>query len=450
MKNIYSNFNRIFFSGILGVSMSGLCKHSILIGKEVGGSDLNVGNCKSDLEERGVRLYKDNLEQNVASFKPDALVYTSAIYQSNNEIKYAIEHGVPCIKRSVFLNECLKGYRKRIGVCGSHGKTTTTAMLAHCLINEKLNPTIFLGGEDERFGNYLYGEGEIALAEACEYRKNFLDLDVNYSLVLNIDNDHLESYKDMDDMVSAFEQFCSKGIAVINADDENCKMLSNGNSVTFGIVNNATYMAKKIKYNGKGYSFTLFRNGVAKVKIDLSIQGRHNVYNALSVCAMADLLGVSLTTVKESLKAFNGVKRRMEKIGSYQGVECITDYAHHPREIKATLESLGEKMKDYLVVFQPHTYSRTKMLMEEFVAELSKARKLIIYQTYPAREEYKKDGSSSRLFVEIKNRGMKYVYHVENEEMLKMRISQIKNEVQGIIFLGAGDIYSIAKNLVIN
>lgn len=448
MKNIYSNFNRIFFSGILGVSMSGLCKHSLRMGKEVGGSDLNVGNYHGDLIDLKVTLYKNNLEENIASFKPDALVYTSAVYQSNKEIKYAIEHGVPCIKRSVFLNECLRSYKKRIGVCGSHGKTTTTAMLAHCFINEKLNPTIFLGGEDEHFGNYLYGEGQIALAEACEYRKNFLDLDVNYSIVLNIDNDHMESYKDMDDMITAFEQFSSTGITVMNADDENCQRISNSNSVTFGIANNATYMAKKIKYNGKGYSFTLFRNGVAKVKIDLSIEGRHNVYNALAVCAMADLLGVSLTTVKKSLKAFNGVKRRMEKIGSYEGVECITDYAHHPREIRATLQSISEREKDYIVVFQPHTYSRTKMLLEDFVKELSLAKKLIIYKTYPARESYDMEGSSSRLFIELNKKNLNEVYHADNEEMLKNFINRHKNEVEGIIFLGAGDIYNVAKKLV--
>ena len=448
MKKFYDNFNRIYFSGVLGVSMSGLCKHALVLGKTVGGSDLNVGNVKTDLADLGIALYRDNLEENISAFKPDALVYTSAIYQSNQEIRYAIEKGIPFIKRSVFLNECIKGYKKRIGVCGSHGKTTTTAMLAHCLINEGLDPTVFLGGEDTSFGNYRYGKGDLALVEACEYQKNFLDIDVNYSIVLNIDNDHLESYKGMDEMVKAFNDFSSNGLSVINADDENSKSLCGLSSVTFGINNQATYMAKKISYNGKGYSFSLFRNGVAKTRIELAVEGKHNIYNALSVCAMADILGISLSTVKETLKNFSGVKRRMEKIGYLNGIECITDYAHHPREIKATLEALKQTAKNDLIIFQPHTYSRTKMLLEDFTNELKKADKLIIYKTYPARESYDVEGSSDRLFVEIKKSGENKVYHAEDEKMLKECINQFKNQIERIVFLGAGDIYSVANKLV--
>lgn len=448
MKNIYDNYNRIFFSGVLGVSMSALCKHSLLLGKIVGGSDVNVGKCDSELEQLSVSLYKNNLRENLESFNPDALVYTSAISLSNQEICYAKARGIPLIKRSVFLNECIKGFRKRIGVCGSHGKTTTTAMLAHCLIAEKLNPTVFLGGEDPSFGNYRYGDGEFALVEACEYKKNFLDLKVNYSIVLNIDNDHLESYNDMQDMIGAFNEFSSNGVAIVNADDLNCRKLTNSSSVTFGIENSATYMAKKISFNGKGYTFTLFRNGVAKTKIDLMVEGKHNVYNALAVCALADHLGISLTTVKDCLSTFLGVKRRMERIGYYEGLECIADYAHHPREINATLKVVKESGKEYLVVFQPHTFSRTKMLLEEFIKELSLADRLIIYQTYPAREHYDKDGSSKRLCEEIKKATKTDVYHACDEKTLTMLINEHKEQVGGIIFLGAGDIYNVAKNLL--
>ena len=448
MENIYDNYNKIFFSGVLGVSMSALCKHSLALGKSVGGSDVNVGKCDSDLVRLPVSLYKDNLRENVESFNPDALVYTSAISPFHQEITYAKTRGIPLVKRSVFLNECIKGFRKRIGVCGSHGKTTTTSMLAHCLIADNLNPTVFLGGEDLEFGNYRYGDGEFALVEACEYKKNFLDLKVNYSIVLNIDNDHLESYNDMQDMIGAYNEFSSNGVAIINADDHNCHKLTNSNSVTFGIDNSATYMAKKITFNGKGYSFTLFRNGVAKTKIDLVVEGKHNVYNALAVCTLADLLGVSLTTVKDCLSTFVGVKRRMEGIGFYEGLECITDYAHHPKEIKATLKAIEERGKEYLVVFQPHTFSRTKMLLGEFVKELLAVNRLIIYQTYPARENYDKDGSSKRLYEEIKKSTKTDVYHACDENTLKMLINGNKEQVEGIIFLGAGDIYNVAKNLV--
>jgi UDP-N-acetylmuramate--alanine ligase len=332
-------------------------------------------------------------------------------------------------------------------VGGSHGKTTATAMIANVLIQAGKNPTVFLGGEDYAFGNFRLGQN-IAVAEACEYKKNITDLKSKIGVVLNVDCDHMDSYKDIGEIKSTFADFVDNSIAVVNADDENCKDIFNSTTVSFGVEKLATYQARRIKKEVNGYSFSLYVHGLARGRIKLLIDGKHNVYNALATIAVCDMLGVKFSDIKAGLEKFCGVKRRNELLGNYKGLNFFADYAHHPKEIKATLLSFKEKREEYIMVFQPHTYSRTKFLMEEFIEALKDEKLLIVYKTYPAREEYDMAGSAKTLYERIKRVSSGKVLYVEDEKELYDLIEKNRLGYDGVLFLGAGDIYYVAQYLL--
>ncbi len=449
MENILNNFSRIYFCGILGVSMSGLAKNYALQGKIVGGSDENI-DVDNALSIYGVKVYHGHSEKNVQEFSPDVFVYTSAVKDDNPELLYAKKMGISIFKRSEVLGHIVSGYPIRIGVSGSHGKTTATAMIAKCLIDGKKSPKVFLGGESLQFGNFFNGKGQIALCEACEYNKNFLDIPVNYAVVLNVDNDHKECYDGETDLINTFNEFIKSSVTIVNVDDKNVSRLNLSNAVTFGINNSAVYMAKRIKYNGIGYSFSVFRNGVAKTRINLCVSGYHNVYNALSACAVCDMQGVSWRVIKSSLESFKGVKRRMERLGTWNGLDFIADYAHHPNEIKATVHALNEQGEKYLLIFQPHTYSRTKLLLNEFVDVLSRVENLMVYKTYPARENENQGVNAQTLAKKISENIKINVICAETSAQLHEKLLNNTKGVKKVVFVGAGDIYEIAKKILKN
>ena len=444
-KFLLDKNQKVHFVGVGGVSMSGLALHLRDRGFTVSGSDVNAGDSVFKLEKKGVKVFKKHSSRFVRG--ADAVVYSSAISSDNPEINYAKRKNIPLIKRSELVGEILGEYNRTVAVSGSHGKTTATAMIAQIFICAGLNPTVFLGGDSVSFGNYRLGGNQIAVAEACEYKRNFLDIKPSVAVVLNIDKDHMDAYKNMDDLVDAFGEFIKGGVAVINADDNYAKSIQNQSTVTFGINENAVYTARKIKYNGKGYSFIAHAYGRRIGEINLSVIGKHNVYNALASIAVADILGVNFEKIKQGLESYLGVKRRGEYLGKFIDKNCFADYAHHPAEIKATLNAFNDSGKDYAVVFQPHTYSRTEKLMQEFVLVLKGLENLIIYKTYPAREKYSLAGSESVLFDNI------YLYNscaklAMDEKQLKKLLDALSQNVKRIIFVGAGDIYQIAKDLL--
>ncbi len=347
----------------------------------------------------------------------------------------------------------MERYKISIAISGSHGKTTATAMIANMLICAELNPTVFLGGEDKTFGNYLNGLGDIIVLEACEYQKNFLDLKPKITVVLNIDNDHLDTYKSIEQTKKAFYEFSKNSISIVNVDDEKAKDICTATSITFAKNENANFMAKNLSYNGKGYSFTVYSGGRRLGRIRLKVAGEHNVYNALAVVSVSQLLKVPFIKVKTSLESFCGVKRRNEFMGNVFGLDIYCDYAHHPKEISAMLSTYSKENNNFITIFQPHTYSRTRLLLTDFVNSFKSCSPLIIYKTYPAREKYDVKGSAKALFNELikeENLNGRKVYYAKNKEQLKSLLQFLSESAKRAVFLGAGDVYDVAKEIVVD
>ncbi len=438
------NRNSYHFIGVGGVSMSGLAKYLLASGKRVSGSDSADSERLEELLSIGANVYVGQDIENVKN--ADIVVYSSAIKGDNTELAYARNSGKTCVKRSQLLGEIISNYSRSIGVSGSHGKTTTTAMLAHALINCKTSPTVFLGGEDCSFGNFTFGDCDLCLAEVCEYQKNHLDISPKISVLLNIDNDHLDSYSDMNDMIDCFSKYLSNSIAVINADDKYCKEISHSSAVSFGINNLSNYTASGIREKNGQYSFTVKAYGIRLGRVKLKVAGLHNVYNALATIAVCDVMKLPFGQVKSALENFTGVKRRMERIGTVNGLDLICDYAHHPSEITATLNGIKGEERVF-TIFQPHTYSRTQRLMADFCDCLINEKNLIIYKTYPAREDFSISGDGKTLYQNLLSKGKTDCYYSDNQQELIELIKKFNSSGKYGLVLGAGDIYDIVKNL---
>lgn len=443
-SKISKNIKKVHFIGIGGVGMSALALHLKAKGLEVSGSDICLKNAVF-LKKQGIIVYNQQKEENVQSV--DLVVYTSAIKEDNAELKQAKNSGIALVKRSELLGRILDEHNLSIAISGSHGKTTATDMLANVLIESRLDPSIFLGGFDKTFGNYRYGNGKIALAEACEYERNFLDLKPKISVVLNVDNDHMDTYKDIDDVVNAFGQFIDKSLSVINADDLNSRKLLSNTSITFGIEKMANYTAKNIIKNKNGYSFSAYHGTLKLGRINLSVDGKHNVYNALSVIVVSQTLKIPFIVQKRALEKFSGVKRRNEYLGEYKNLKIYADYAHHPKEISAMLKTFNSQKENFITIFQPHTYSRTALLMQDFLECFSACSPLIIYKTFPAREKYYKKGSAKILYQNLKLDKYKKVYYVKSKKEIENVLLDLCIDYDKAVFLGAGDIYDLAKSI---
>ncbi len=475
---------KIHFVGAGGVSMSGLMKWCISFGFEVSGSDRERSAETDVLVDLGAKIFIGHSAKNLGD--ADIVVYTSAVADDNAELVAARTRGLPVIKRSELLGEILTLYPRSVGVAGSHGKTTTTAMLWEILETAGETPAVFLGGEYGERGNFCAGGAtkRFAVAEACEYKSNFLDLKPYIRVILNVDDDHLESFGGKAAEIAAFKEFASGGISIVNADDEGATLAAVENSATFGIENFATFTAKRVrrKEGAAGYSFTAYEYGKRLGRITLKVSGRHAVYDALAALAAARLCGVTFSAIKTALSVFSGVKRRNEAIGEIYGLKTYADYAHHPTELKAFLAAKRELGISPIVVFQPHTYSRTRILKKEFIEALACEKRLIIYKTYPAREQYEKDGDAKTLYEEIFalneerqapirsfrkgeqpsaksacecQKCYAPLYAESEEELIKaigVRTGGA-GETGGlgaageILFIGAGDIYDIGKRL---
>ena len=441
------NRQKVHFIGIGGVSMGGLSLHLKNKGFIVSGSD-TCGKNTVFIRKQGIIVQNQHKKENVES--ADIVVYTSAIKEDNVELIEAKQKGLTLIKRSELLGQVLDEFSMSIAVSGSHGKTTTTDMIANVLVEANLDPTVFLGGEDKNFGNYRFGNGNIVLAEACEYERNFLDLKPKISVVLNVDNDHMDTYKDIDDVINAFSLFVKDTIAVINADDKNSEKLILPTCITFGIKNKANFTAKNIVKNQNGYSFSAYHGTLKLGRINLRVDGKHNVYNALSTIAVCQTLNVPFEVQKKALEKFCGVKRRNEYLGEFKNLKVYADYAHHPKEISAMLKTFNQNEQKYITVFQPHTYSRTALLMQDFLESFNNCSPLIIYKTFPARESFFKDGSAKTLYKNLKEKGCDKVFYASTKKEVIDILNELSFRYKKVVFLGAGDIDDIAKSLVKN
>ncbi len=424
--------------------MSALAKLLSLRGYEVSGSDSAKSEETDALAFYGVRVYIGQDGERAALLSADTVVYTDALPFQHLEWKTAREKGKRLYSRAELLGLICRAFPNVISVAGSHGKTTCTAMCAHVLKSASVPFTAHIGGEDCLLGNFHSTGAEYFITEACEYKKNLLKIHSDVAIVLNVDEDHMECYRGREDLLACFRQYATSArTAFICADDKGASEL--GEFPSFGINSVlADYRATNVKSSEERYAFSVEEYGKTLCTVKLNAVGRCNVYNALATFAAMRSLGFHEKEIARGLESFTAVKRRFEKIGVYHGATFICDYAHHPREIAATLKTAeGIRKGELFVVFQPHTYSRTKLLMQEFVEVLRPIKNLMIYKTYPARERYDEEGSAVRLTLNVGS-----CLYAENGYVLKTWLKKTVKEGDVILFLGAGDIYYLAQHLL--
>lgn len=397
---------KIHFVGIGGISLSALAiilhKHNYI----VSGSDTTKSNITDTLQKQGITVYIGHNKQNVQG--ANLVVYSSAIKPDNPEIKEALSLGITVIKRAELLGAIANNYNKVISVSGSHGKTTVTGIISSIFLYAKKNPTIHIGGNLPIIdGNVKVGSKQYFITEACEYCDSFLHLKSYASVVLNIQKDHLDYFKNISNLYKSFKNYIkntnANGFVVLNNDDEYCKKINTkALKITYAINNKAHLQAKNIKVNNKQqYSYDLFVCGKKLTNIKLSIFGKHNIYNSLAAIAVALQEDIDIKTIAKAIKKYKSSERRFELV-SNKKAKIINDYAHHPTEILATINTAKQLCKGKLVVvFQPHTFSRTKHLWRDFITCFNNCDNLILCPIYPAREEPIKNITSDNLAKQI-------------------------------------------------
>ena len=449
--------SHVHFIGIGGISMSGLAAILLQEGFTVTGSDSKESELTKRLSDAGARIAYAQTADNITD-DIDVVVYTAAIHPSNPEYAAALEKGIPLLTRAELLGQMMRSYRIPICVSGTHGKTTTTSMAAHILMAGGLDPTISVGGILPLIeGNYRIGSKETFLMEACEYTNSFLSFFPKISLILDIDADHLDFFKDLEDIRRSFRKFAEllpdDGTLIINADDPACKMITKGLSckiITYSEENGkADYTADLVTYDSLGHAtFRALYHGTPVGTFSLQVPGQHNVGNALAAIALACELGLSADVIQEGFTSFHGTNRRFEYKGRMHDVTIIDDYAHHPTEIKATLRTAQRVPHETIwCVFQPHTYTRTKALLPQFAEALSIADKVILADIYAARELDIYGISSRDLQEEIIKLGTDCLYFPtfgEIEDYLRGHASA----GDLVITMGAGNIVQVGEDLL--
>jgi len=384
----------VHFIGIGGAGMSGIAKVLLDLGYKISGSDLNVTETTKRLGKNGATVFTGHKASNVQK-GIDVVVVSSAIPEDNDEVKKAQEFNIPVIQRAEMLAKLMEN-QKAICVAGAHGKTTTTSMIALVLEKNNLDPTVVVGGElNDIGGNAKLGRGEYLVAEADESDGSFLKLLPWATVVTNIEDDHLDHYGTLENIVEAFRQFINlgspQGFSILCIDNTFVKKLADqipGKLITYGIQENAQYTAKDIVYEGLLTKAKIYFNDNLLGTLELNVPGKHNISNALAAISIGHQLGIDFQDIKEALKGFKGVQRRFQLIGKVNNVQVVDDYAHHPTEIKATLEAARNSHSGRLIaVFQPHRYTRTKFLAKEFAASFKAADKVILAEIYSAGEK---------------------------------------------------------------
>jgi UDP-N-acetylmuramate--alanine ligase len=445
-------YKHVHFIGIGGISMSGLAEILLSNGYKVSGSDMKDSPIIDKLRRKGAVVYIGHNENNIKG--ADLVVYTSAISYDNPEFQKAKESGIITVDRATFLGQLMKSYNNSIAVAGTHGKTTTTGMISIVLNNSEISPTILLGGElDQIGGNVKIGNGDCLLTEACEYKGNFLKFFPTIGIILNIEEDHLDYFKDITHIIDTFSNFAGliprEGTLVINSDDKYSKKVidkAKCKVVTFGVKNNADFTAKDIAFTDEGYpQFTLLIYNEKEFKVTLNVMGIHNVYNALAAIAASYHLGIPIDIIIKSIESYTGTHRRFEEKGAINGIKVIDDYAHHPTEIKATLGTARRIAKNKLwCIFQPHTYTRTKALLNEFGISFNEADKVIVTDIYAAREKDTGLIHSKHLVENLLENNVDAQY-ISSFEEIAYYVSENVNSGDVIITVGAGDVFLIGE-----
>lgn len=437
----------IHFIGIGGINMSALAEICINKGYKVSGSDSQDSYLIERLRNLGATIYigqsKENIKDDI-----NLVVYTAAISKNNEEFLEAKRKNILMINRAAFLGQIMREYKNSIAVSGTHGKTTTTSMLSTIFNHSELDPTILVGGNLATIGgNVRIGHSENFITEACEYVDSFLSLNPYISIVLNIEEDHLDYFSGIDEIKASFNKFGKllpeDGYFIINGDSENTRDILHdvsANIIRFGQRTDLEAIISDIEFDEDGYaSFALKYKGVNLGRFKLSVYGIHNVYNATAAIIAAIVSGIEIDQIKSAIKEYNGVGRRFEKKGYFGENLIIDDYAHHPTEIKATLSAAKKLKKDIWVVFQPHTYSRTKALFKEFSEAFYAADKVIITDIYAAREKDPGDIHSKDLVQALYQNNIDAKYIATFDEIEEYLRENLKGDTI-LITCGAGPV----------
>lgn len=446
----------IHFIGIGGISMSGLAEILLKEGFTVSGSDNKETPLTDHLTEKGASIFYGQKASNIID-GIDVVVYTAAIHDDNEELMEVRRRNIPTLTRAELLGQLMTNYKTPIAVSGTHGKTTTTSMLSHVLLAGEKDPTISVGGILKAIhGNIRVGNSDIFVTEACEYTNSFLHFFPKIGIILNVEEDHMDFFKDIDDIRNSFHEFAKllpqDGTLIINHEIEQSEAITEGLScriLTYGLDDTADYCAKNIAYDAMGCtSFDFYRFGEFVDHITLSVTGDHNISNALAAIAAGELTEVPMEAIKNGLLSFKGTDRRFEYKGEKNGITIIDDYAHHPTEIKATLTSVKHyPHRETWCIFQPHTYTRTKAFFHEFAEALSLADHIILVDIFAARETDTLGMSSQLLAEELKKSGADVYYFPS--------FSEVENFVMNtcihgdlLITMGAGDVVNIGESIL--
>lgn len=446
----------VHFIGIGGISMSGLAEVLLEEHFTISGSDAKESELTKKLERSGAVI---DYGQSASNIHPgtDLVVYTAAIHPDNPEYMAAQEMQIPMLSRAELLGQMMANYKQSVAVAGTHGKTTTTSMAAHILLEAQMDPTISIGGILPAIGgNIRVGHSSCFVTEACEYTNSFLHFYPKYSMILNIEEDHLDFFKDLDDIRHSFRLFAentaSDGTIIINNEIDQLDALLEGlnrNIVTYGFDPSCTYYPANITYQQSGFAqFTIMHHKDKVCDVSLNVPGRHNISNALAAAALALQMNIPADIISKGLEAFCGTDRRFQIKGTVNGATIVDDYAHHPTEIKATLNAAANYPHNRIIcVFQPHTYTRTKAFSDEFAHALSAADLVILADIYAARETDTLGVSSLNILEKLKTFGTECYYFPSFEEIEKFLLKKIMNG-DLLITMGAGDILKVGESLL--
>ena len=453
------NFNEpihVHFIGIGGISMSGLAEILLEKGFTISGSDSKESDLTDILTSKGATIFYGQKAENIIP-GIQLVVYTAAIHEDNPEFAEAKARQLPMLSRAQLLGQIMDNYEKSIAVAGTHGKTTTTSMISEILMAAKADPTISVGGILPSIGgNLRVGASSVFVSEACEYTNSFLNFRPKYSIILNVEAEHLDFFKDLDDIRHSFRKFAGNtladGATIINGEISNYEELTHNlpqEIITYGFDSSFDFYATDVTYNEKACpAFTVMHHDKKIADIQLSVPGRHNASNALAAVALAVTMGLDTDAIVRGLDAFGGANRRFQYKGIVDGVTVIDDYAHHPTEIRATLSAAENYPHQRLVlVFQPHTYSRTKAFLDDFADVLSMADVVVLADIFAAREQNTYGVSSKDILSRLKAKGTEAYYFPSFEEIEKFLL---KNCVNGdlLITMGAGNIVEIGEALL--
>jgi len=441
--------------GIGGISMSAIAHILLERGIKVSGSDAKASATTDTLKTQGATIYIGHSQEHITT--QEAIIYTGAIDEANPEFAKALECNIPIFRRTEAINQLMANYPIAIAISGTHGKTSTTTMTTMILDAAQQEPSYLVGAKIPSSNKaYHMSPSDFIAVEACEYKAGFLDLHPTTLVVNNIEEEHLDFYKNIDAIVDTFTQFAnhlqSEHFLILNHDDFNTRKLLKNHSakvLTFGISTTADYEAKQVTfdYDGKA-TFDLYFKGDFQLKITLNVSGKHNVYNALGAIAATHANGISFESAQKALAVFCNAERRFEDIGHYNGARIVSDYAHHPSEVKATLQAaLSYGHADVYVVFQPHTYSRTKSLLLDLASSFKGVKHAFITDIYAARETNHYNIHSRDLVQHIANEDTPVTYTGSLDNLAQLIHPYLKQDVL-VVFMGAGDIDTWVRNWV--